>query len=61
MGKGEDSFSKKMSFLEISLDGEVCELLPSASSVASGVEIIFVFWPFFETSFSGLDKTRYFC
>ena len=34
MGEGEDYFSKKMSFREISLDGKVCELLPGASSVA---------------------------
>ena len=61
MGEGKDSFSEKMSFREISLDENVCELLPSASSVESGVENIFVFWPFFETSFSGSDKTRAFC
>ena len=56
MGEGRDSFSEKMSIREISLDENVCELLPSACSVASGVENIFVFWPFFETNFYGSNR-----
>ena len=61
MGEGEDYFSKKMSFREISLDEKLCELMPGASSVALGVENIFVFWPFFEANFSRSDKIGAFC
>ena len=61
MGDGDDSSSEKMSFLEAFLDEKMCELLPGASSVVLGVSNIFGFWPFFETSFSGFDKTGTVC
>ena len=56
MDEDKDYCSEKVSFQEISLDERVCELLPSAGSVESGVERVFGFWLFLETNFSGFER-----